>query len=141
MRPAYFALRAALLALVTLGLAACEAPTDPSRRTYSDIFAIEVPSAVRAADTLTIAFRYHIHCGTLPTVDVQIRDATVSVAVWVPVSDAPFVCQGISLSARTAIVVPPEAHAAGSTEIRFRQSAGPDSIRVVTPAAAAVRAP
>jgi len=133
--------RLSLLIVLAFGPAACASPTEAPRRIYRDIFAIEVPSALLATDTLKVGFRYQIDCGPLPTVDVQIRNAAVNVAVYSPVSNERIVCPAIFISARTEIVLPPEARAAGATELRFRQSDGSDSVRVVSNLSASVRAP
>jgi len=133
--------RSALRALVTVGLGACEAPTAAPRRMYKDIFGIEVPNALLAADTLRIAFRYQIDCGPLPTVDVRIRNAAVDVAVWQAVTDERLVCPAIFSLARTEILLPPVARAAGATEVRFGQASGPDSVRVVSTLSASTHAP
>lgn len=133
--------RSALLALVTLGLGACESPTDAPRRVYKDIFAIEVPSTLQATDTLKIGFGYQIDCGPRPTVDVQIGSAAVTVAVWQAVTNEGLVCPAIFSSASTEILLPPGSRAAGAIEVRFRQASGPDSVRVVTTLSASAHAP
>lgn len=141
MRILSIASRLSLLAALALAPVACDSPTETPRRIYRDIFDIEVPPALLATDTLKVGFRYQIDCGPLPTVDVQIANAAVKVAVFAEVTDERIVCPGIFVSARTEIVLPPEARAADATELRFRQSDGSDSVRVVSTLAASVRAP
>jgi hypothetical protein len=124
--------RVLTIAALASALGSCDSPTGPQERVYLSLGQFEMPTAVSATDTVRVAFRYSAWCGPTPAMALDLQQGRVGVAVWTTRGALDGVCPAIyPLSVRAEFLLPPQFLGTESTTVRFRQSEGVDSVRVI----------
>jgi hypothetical protein len=119
-----------LFGLVGIVAFACTSSTAPIAISRADLFNLQVPSSAAPGDSVHISFDYSPSgCRPLDHIETQSTAASVTFAVWLRPSVG--VCTALAVRQTYAYVSLPNTRTAPFSAV-FQQSAGPDSVRVVT---------